>query len=457
MKIAFLDDEPELFPNQYGGKARTILNLARTFREISEVESVSVLSRSIRAVEKEFIWEGIRFKKLEGYSIVGDIVREASSVDVLNVHTCSFTMPYLSGFNTAIVNHLHDVIFATVDAGSHLDKALGNNWSSIIAPSHFAKNTLLNIGWWSNLDSRTHLVQRGIDKSTFYGVGRDQSLDAISKNKPDLARRISQSWPIIFFPHRAEAAKGDEFLEGLHDLLATKYKDPLVLVTSDQKGTQPEGIEYIGWVHTDALKFYYSLSDVTVVLSKLPESFSQVPLESIACNTPVVAFRFGNLGNLIDEVPAIKGAYPNSKNIYDVVQAILEDETTRSGDLVDSESLLDEKYNPKVVANKLLDIYKSTPRNFETPSPYLSEHLLDQKRRYFASPLIAVYDHDLFFVNNDGKIEMDRLDDIDHTIFRLCQKTRTEGEVHRFFKDSNLKQVKYRLDQLVEKKILVRV
>ena len=28
MKISFFDDEPEIYPLQYGGKARTIINLA---------------------------------------------------------------------------------------------------------------------------------------------------------------------------------------------------------------------------------------------------------------------------------------------------------------------------------------------------------------------------------------------------------------------------------------------
>ena len=54
MKISFLDDEPEIFPNQYGGKARTIINLAKEFKKMPEVEEVTILSRSITHKEKEF-------------------------------------------------------------------------------------------------------------------------------------------------------------------------------------------------------------------------------------------------------------------------------------------------------------------------------------------------------------------------------------------------------------------
>ena len=47
MKISFLDDEPEIFPLQYGGKARTITNLAKEFIKLPEVEEVKILSKSI--------------------------------------------------------------------------------------------------------------------------------------------------------------------------------------------------------------------------------------------------------------------------------------------------------------------------------------------------------------------------------------------------------------------------
>ena len=91
----FLDDEPEIFPMQYGGKARTIINIAKTFSALAGVDKVSILSRSIRAKKKEFIWRGINFKKITGYGMVRDILDEISECDIMNVHTCSFTMPFV--------------------------------------------------------------------------------------------------------------------------------------------------------------------------------------------------------------------------------------------------------------------------------------------------------------------------------------------------------------------------
>ena len=52
MKICFFDDEPEIYPLQYGGKARTITNLAFEFANRKDVENVTILSRSIHTKEK---------------------------------------------------------------------------------------------------------------------------------------------------------------------------------------------------------------------------------------------------------------------------------------------------------------------------------------------------------------------------------------------------------------------
>ena len=55
MKISFFDDEPEIYPLQYGGKARTITNLAKEFVKLPEVEQVTILSKSIFSDKEKFI------------------------------------------------------------------------------------------------------------------------------------------------------------------------------------------------------------------------------------------------------------------------------------------------------------------------------------------------------------------------------------------------------------------
>ena len=97
MKISFLDDEPEIFPLQYGGKARTITNLAKEFIKLPEVEEVKILSKSIFSNKKEFIEDDVKYVVLNDEDIIEKITEEINRVDILNIHCCSFTFPNIVG------------------------------------------------------------------------------------------------------------------------------------------------------------------------------------------------------------------------------------------------------------------------------------------------------------------------------------------------------------------------
>ncbi|MBI4980308.1 glycosyltransferase family 4 protein [Candidatus Woesearchaeota archaeon] len=436
MKISFVDDEPEIFPIQYGGKARTIINLARAFAELPAVEKVSILSRTIKHPSQEFVCDKIHFKKLGDYKIVRQILDEASSCDVLNVHACSFTMPYLSGLDTVITYHLHDVIFATADAGSHLDKAMGNRWSAVISPSQFASKTLTNLWWWSEQKDRVITVPRGIDFSQFYAVSNKDALEAISKEDSILAERIKHSYPIIFFPHRYEANKGEEFLEEVHEKLISKYSNPLIFATSANTKTNTSQIAEITWVNTGFMKYYYSLSDVSMVLSKAPEAFSQVPLESIACGTPVVAFRFGNLANLIDEIPSIYDTKPTSEEISNTICILLENKEKCERDMVLSQALVKERYNLTNVAGQMLNVYKKLPKVSALGKPTQITNFVREKKRFFTAPTFAMYGGDVFMPTIGGILKKHCLSSVESDILTFCESVTSHSELyHKFGND----------------------
>ena len=432
MKISFLDDEPEIFPLQYGGKARTIINLAKQFSMFPEIEKVSILSKSIRSSSANFVWKGINFQKLEDYNLIRKILDEASSCDVLNVHACSFTMPYLRGFDAAITYHLHDVIFSTTDAGSHLDKAMGNNWSAIISPSDFASKTLENLCWWNDLKSRILTVPRGIDFDCFYPRKKEEALDEIGQLNQCIAKKICNSYPIIFFPHRYNANKGEEFLTELYDLLKNRYPNLLVLATSEDKNDL-KGIESINWIPTEYMKNFYSVSDVSVVSSKSPEAFSQVPLESIVCGTPVLAFKFGNLANLIDEVPSIKSSKPEIKNMCDVIYSIIEDKDKCGEELVESQRLIKEKYNISGVAKDLIKLFEKIPRNKEVSLPFQVKNTINEEKRYSISPLIAIYENEVFVPNKKGYTEKYHLANGELDLVSFCNKVVPYSSLYQKF------------------------
>lgn len=456
MKISFVDDEPEIFPNQYGGKARTIINLAKHFVTLDEVEKVTILSRTINDKRGEFQWEGIHFKKLEGYSMVKQITEEADSTDVLNVHTCSFTMPYLENRKSIIVNHLHDVIFATSIAGSHLDKAIGGRWDAIIAPSNFAANVLKNITSWSDLYKRVIVIPRAVDDGVFFEVPLETAYKEIKEFVCDL-KIDPKKHPIIFFPHRINANKGEFFLPELCKNLTIKYPNLLILATFDNNtdNLKIPNLINLKWVPTDKMKYFYSISDLTISLSLLPESFSQICLESIACGTPVLCFKFGNLSDLSEILPGIKSCEPNHKAILSNVCDILENKEVMKKNIKESQKIIREEYNMNKISQTFISTYKNLLQRKEKIKYEFAKDMSKLEDRFFISPIIAVYNSAVYLQEFGNKLREIKLSQNEVRILDACLTAVTFRELKRTVKmnDSILRKL---ISELINRKIIIR-
>ena len=119
---------------------------------------------------------------------------------------------------------------------------------------------------------------------------------------------------IILFVGRVDPLKGiDRLIQSL-PLLKNAENSKLVVIGGDT-GSRVEveklqqlakdlgagsRVVFQGTVKQDILPYYYSAADVCVVPSYY-ESFGLVPLESLACGTPVVATDVGDLKNIIKQ------------------------------------------------------------------------------------------------------------------------------------------------------------
>ena len=450
MKISFLDDEPEIFPNQYGGKARTILNLAQSFAKLPKVEKVSILSRTIGYSENEFEWNGVHFKKLSDYGIIRQIVDESDSTDVLNVHTCSFTFPYLENRKAILVNHLHDIIFATVDAGSHLDKAIGGKWDAIITPSDFAATTLKNATWWNNIYEKTHVLPRGIDKNKFFPAEKKRALEKIvSLGHPQITKKS----PILFFPHRLDSGKGEYLLNQIEKILIKKYPNLLILTTASHKSSS-KYIYNIGWIESDNLNAFYSVSDVIIATSLLPESFSQVCLEAIACNIPVVSFKFGNLFDLSNKVPAIKSCEPDADNIARTIEEILSQSDATANNLTISREIINSDYSLDIIAKQYLELYEAIIQQKKSDKGYRFVSNVDrQKKRYFSSPFLAIYGRKIYLSENK-ELQKFTLSEIEVDILKTCKTVKIIEEIVNSMNTSD-SIIQKTIKKLVKNKLII--
>lgn len=394
MKISFVDDEPEIYPLQSGGKARTILALAQSALSFEAIDEVTVMSRSIDDPRDEFTdYGGVNFEKLDDHNMIGRIAQEAEEADVLSVHTCSFTFPRIppDRRKAALAYHLHDVMLTTADKGSHLDKALGGDWDAIISPSAFATRTYRNFAALTGGSAEIHTIPRGIDSSLFHVVPRDEALQEIR----NWGISIDDSkGPVLFFPGRAGVGKGDDRIGQICESLADEYPDLQVITTSDVDSLQQhDNVMHIGWQESARLKHLYSIANVTLSLSSLPESFCQVCMESVACGTPVLAFPFGNLSGLAESLPAVATCEPTTEAIITGIRQLLANPNMNEA-LNESRAILESTYNIREIGKTYVQLYMDIARR--------RREQIRIPELYFLSPFAAVHNGTAYLFNNDG-------------------------------------------------------
>ncbi|MHB8104799.1 MAG: glycosyltransferase [Dehalococcoidales bacterium] len=117
---------------------------------------------------------------------------------------------------------------------------------------------------------------------------------------------------ILLFVGRIDPLKGIDKLIKTIPLLKTDETLKLVVVGGDENSRTEldelkklaatlniqDSVDFRGLVKQEQLPYFYSAADVCVVPSYY-ESFGMVPLEALACGTPVVATDVGDLKNII--------------------------------------------------------------------------------------------------------------------------------------------------------------
>lgn len=355
MKISFFDDEPEIYPLQYGGKARTITNLAKKFVKLPYIEQVTILSKSIFSDKDKFVKDGIKYILLNDNNIIENLVSEMNNTDILNIHCCSFTFPNIRG-KAKKFYFLHDVLIATADRGSHLDKSLGSEYDAIIAPSEFARSIYEKYRKIIDGKVKSYVIPRNIDEEIFYNINRESiKSDALA---PKLIKEISLKYKyILFFPSRPIDEKGGKYLKNLANELNNRRINFCIIGPFGNNEDLPENFIDTSWIRTEELKYYYSISDVTLNFSILPESFSQICIESVACGTPVVSFASGNisyLSKLTNSIILVKNNIPDILNGLFLALKLKENEEQ----MKNAKKIISEKFNSEKIVKEYIKLYK---------------------------------------------------------------------------------------------------
>ena len=113
---------------------------------------------------------------------------------------------------------------------------------------------------------------------------------------------------------------------------------------------------YLGHLHDDiSLRLLYSAADVMIVPS-LQENLSNVIMESLACETPVVAFRVGGNGDMIDHKKNGYLAKPfNPQDLAHGVEWVLDNSYTIKDN---ARNKIISSFESKFVCKKYINLYK---------------------------------------------------------------------------------------------------
>lgn len=204
-------------------------------------------------------------------------------------------------------------------------------------------------------------------KYTIFSVGLDiNKFNQISKEEARKELGLEQDKKYILYVGKMYKFKQvDRLIEIWKDIKKTKPEVELLIVGNESKDKWGEeyydlafrnGAKIIGRVLSTELYKYYSAADVYVMLALRSDYFGGpgiAPLESLACNTPIVSYSFTSyLGDNVEEI----GEVPKSEQEYkDAIIKVL-DFPERYKNMRESVKKL---YSFEVLADRLDKILKS--------------------------------------------------------------------------------------------------
>ncbi len=182
------------------------------------------------------------------------------------------------------------------------ERCLANDCHRIIAATEGEK-VQLHTHYGASAD-RIGIVPGGVNLDLFQPIGRDSARRYLDLDSDKL----------ILFVGRTEPLKGIDSLLRAMTYLRDRPDLKLLIVGGDKRSgdelerlkriCQDLGIQdsvtFLELVKQEKLPYYYSAADVCVIPSYY-ESFGLVALESLACGTPVVTTRVGDMENIIEQ------------------------------------------------------------------------------------------------------------------------------------------------------------
>ncbi|MCA9911817.1 MAG: 2-amino-4-hydroxy-6-hydroxymethyldihydropteridine diphosphokinase [Anaerolineae bacterium] len=348
MKIAMFSMTP-LFENQSMGGAqkqlkKVALHLAQQGHEVTILcTRRSDAMQPFRWHENLLVKPIFRFKQpfpepyaTPTYNIaaaIQDMGDELAQSDVFYNHDGGLIFPYIYQDIPAVIS-LRSIIFSETLQSGYLFQG-----DALILPSEHTANVWQHTAgrFFPDWGKRVHVIHNGLDFAQYQPTKPQRILDIIPV---DPAKHR-----VVLYPHRPEAPKGILQTIAVADLLVNQYgmDDVRVLVpkwidtghSADvrqfytdleadiaQRGLAQNFI-FHDWISDDLMPEFLSLGDVTLALGSYVETFGNVPYESLACGTPVIAANVGPYRDMLP--PSLLVNYGDVESAAECAAQILQD------------------------------------------------------------------------------------------------------------------------------------
>ncbi len=234
---------------------------------------------------------------------IQDMGDELAQSDVFYNHDGGLIFPYIYQEIPAVIS-LRSIIFSETLQSGYLFQG-----DALILPSEHTANVWQHTAgrFFPGWKDRVHVIHNGLDFAQYQPTKPQRILEIIPVD-PAQHR-------IVLYPHRPEAPKGILQTIAVMDLLVNQYgmDDLRVLVPKwidtghsadvrqfyvdleadiSRRGLA-ENFIFHDWISDDLMPEFLSLGDVTFALGSYVETFGNVPYESLACGTPVIAANVG--------------------------------------------------------------------------------------------------------------------------------------------------------------------
>jgi glycosyltransferase involved in cell wall biosynthesis len=167
----------------------------------------------------------------------------------------------------------------------------------------------------ANPHGKIELFSTGIDINSIYPVEKNRAREILGwdKNKKY----------ILYLGKLYKYKQAKELIDIWKELKREDSRIELIIIGNSDKDeyyqyARDSGAQALGRVLNKDLNIYYSAADVYVLLSLREDYFGGIgiaPLESLACNTPVVSFSLRNyIGNNVNEIGEVPATLEDYKN-----------------------------------------------------------------------------------------------------------------------------------------------